>query len=427
MSTIPTPALRDFWNDLPRPGRRLLSVVAIQFIGSGLIYPFMQIYLHQVRHFSLGTTGLLLGIPPLFGFLVVGPGGTLIDRVGARVMLMVALVLSAVGDVLLVFAGHVPVAASALLLNGLGQGLSWPASNTLVGVVIPEGQRQRYFGLNFTLLNVGFGIGGVLGGLFVDVHKLWTFQGMYLVDAVGYVPAFLVLLLGLRAVADRPEHHEEGLRPGYLEVIRRPAVPTLLLLNFAAAFVGYGQLSGGMTAFASTVAKVSTHTIGFAFALNTAVIVALQLFVLQRIEGRRRTRVVAVMAAVWALSWLVLGIGGLVPGGAVAAIMVCAMASVFAFGETLLQPTIPVIVNDLADDHVRGRFNALSSGTYQLPSMIAPPIAGALMGAGLDWLYIALLLLGCALLGWLAVARLEPQLPANANGLRDRVAQAVAD
>ena len=44
-----------------------------------------------------------------------------------------------------------------------------------------------------------------------------------------------------------------------------------------------------MPAFARAVGDVSTRGLGLAFAANTLVIVVLQLVVLQRIEGRRRT------------------------------------------------------------------------------------------------------------------------------------------
>jgi MFS family permease len=414
-TTSPRPTLRSFWEDLPREGRMLLSIVALQFIGSGLVMPFQVVYLHQVRHIPLGTTGLLLALPPLGAFLATGPAGAAIDRIGARIVLLTTLVLMILGDLTLVVADDVPRAAVGLTLLGIGQGISWPASNALVAAVIPPGQQQRYFGLNFTLLNLGFGIGGVLGGVVVDVHKVWTCQGLFIVDAVGYLPAIALLVIPLRHIAGRPAPHPEAPKASYAEVVRRPAVPTMLLLGFAAAFVGYAQLSSGFTAFATSVAGASTHAIGFAFALNTLVIVVLQMLVLQRIEGRRRTRVIAVMAAVWTCSWLLLGAAGVLHAGA--AVLVCLSAGVFGLGETLLQPTIPTIVNDLADDHVRGRFNALSSAMMQLPSMVAPPIAGVLI-AGPSWVYIALLVLGCAVVGWLAIGRLEPQLPDSANGLR---------
>ena len=99
--------------------------------------------------------------------------------------------------------------------------------------------------------------------------------------------------------------------------------------------------------------------------------------------------------------------------------LVAACASVFALGETLLQPTIPALVNDLAPDHLRGRYNALSSAAFQLAAIIAPPISGVLVGHGLGSVYIG------AAGGRLArrsarfaVLRLEPRLPAGVNGVR---------
>src|SRR3954451_5509410 len=173
-----------------------------------------------------------------------------------------------------------------------------------------------------------------------------------------------------------------------------------------------------MPAYARGVGEVSTRGLGLAFAANTLVIVLLQLVVLHRIEGRRRTRVIAVMSVVGALSGVCLGLSGLVPGTAGATLLVAACASIFAFGEALLQPTIPALVNDLAPDHLRGRYNALSSGTFQLAAIIAPPIAGALVGHGLGSVYIGSLVVGCLLLGVFAVVRLEPQLDPEVNGVR---------
>ena len=69
------PPLSSFWNDLPREGRLLLSVVAFQFIGTGLVLPFWVVYLHEIRGFSLDTVGLLMALLSLAGFAVLGPGG----------------------------------------------------------------------------------------------------------------------------------------------------------------------------------------------------------------------------------------------------------------------------------------------------------------------------------------------------------------
>ena len=65
----------------------------------------------------------------------------------------------------------------ALVLSGVAFGLSWPAFQSMIASVVPSELRQRYFGVNFTLLNLGIGIGGIIGGLFVDVDRLGDLPG----------------------------------------------------------------------------------------------------------------------------------------------------------------------------------------------------------------------------------------------------------
>jgi MFS family permease len=313
------------------------------------------------------------------------------------------------------------VAALGLAINGVAFGMMWPAAQSMVAAVIPSALRQRYFGVNFTLINLGIGIGGIIGGFFVDVAEPRTFQVIYLADGASYLPALLLLLGPLRHIAGRVEVSEgdDAAPASYLAVLRSPAMATMTVLSFVSSFVGYSQLSAGLPAYARTIGEVSTRALGLAFAANTLVIVVLQLFVLSRIDRRRRTRVIAVMGVVWACSWLLLGFSGLVPGTLGASLLVAACASMFAFGETLLQPTIPALVNDLAPDHLRGRYNALSSGSFQLAAVIAPPVSGVLIGHALGNVYIGLLVVGCLLCGLIAVAWLEPRLSPHINGVHE--------
>ena len=146
----------------------------------------------------------------------------------------------------------------------------------------------------------------------------------------------------------------------------------VVALSFVSGYVGYAQLNSGTQAFAREVGQVSTQGLGFAYACNTLVIVLLQLVVLRRIDGHRRTRIIMVMSLVWAIAWLTLGASGLLPGTLGATVLVAACTSIFAFGETLMQPTIPPLVNDLAPDHLRGRYNAVSTGAFSLAAIIAP-------------------------------------------------------
>jgi MFS family permease len=414
------PSIASFWHDLPREGRLLLSVVAFEFIGTGLVLPFWVVYLHEIRGFSLDVVGLLIAGMSAAGVVTSIPGGTLIDRIGPRRTMLGVLGMAIAGNLVMAYADTLLLAVIGVAIVGGGFGLGWPASQAMIASVVPSEIRARYFGMNFSLLNLGIGIGGIIGGLVVDVDRTFTFQAMYLGDAVSYVPALFLLLVPLRHVGGPvrvPHEHADDARVSYLAVLRAPAMGTLCALMFVSAFVGYAQLNSGMPAYARAIGDVSTRGLGLAFAANTLVIVLLQLLVLQRIEGRRRTRVIVVMAAVWAASWALLGASGAYPGTWTATFFVAACASVFALGETLLQPTMPAIVNDLAPEHLRGRYNGLTAGCFQGASILGPIVAGFMIGHGLHLEYLLVLVAGCGLVAWLAAARLEGQLDDRANGL----------
>jgi MFS family permease len=430
MSTTATrPSLSSFWHDLPREGRLLLSVVAFEFVGTGLVLPFWVVYLHEIRGFSLDLVGMLIAGMSAAGVATSIPGGTLIDRIGPRRAMVGVLASSIVGETVMAFASTLPVAILGVAIVGGGFGLGWPAVQALISSVVPSEIRARYFGMNFSLLNLGIGVGGIIGGMVVDVDRPFTFQAMYLGNAVSYLPGLFLMLVPLRHVGGPVRASHEDAEPGavsYLAVLRAPAMGTLSALMFVSAFVGYAQLNSGMPAYARAVSEVSTRGLGLAFAANTLVIVLLQLLVLQRIEGKRRTRVIVVMAIIWAVSWALLGASGLVPGTLGATLLVAGCASVFALGETLLQPTMPAIVNDLAPDHLRGRYNGLTAGSFQGASILGPIVAGFLVGHGLHLPYLVVLVGGCGLVAWLSVGRLERQLDDRSNGLRAPAPEIVA-
>jgi MFS family permease len=87
---------------------------------------------------------------------------------------------------------------------------------------------------------------------------------------------------------------------------------------------------------------------------------------------------------------------------------------IFAVGETLLAPTLPAIVNDLAAEELRGRYNGLSTLAWTVGFMVGPVIAGFSLGAGHASALFGGLVGACGLAA-LAARRLERHLPAAAN------------
>ncbi|MGA7687679.1 MAG: MFS transporter [Jiangellales bacterium] len=401
--------------DLPAEARVLLVGVAVNALGLGLVLPLLVVYLYDVRGFALDTVGLLAATPPVVAMVLLGPIGIGIDRLGPRRVQMVALVSSSLGATGLAFATTVPEAFISMAMLGVGQAAFWPASQALVAEVVPSPARPTYFGVSFALLNLGIGVGGVAAAFVAVVERPASFEWLYRLDALSFLVPLALLLGPLRHVGNRAS--TRVVTPGtYRDVVSDVVFRRFLLVVFASAFVGYGVIEAGWAGYARVVAEASTRTIGLAFAANTAMILALQLAALRFIDTRRRTSMLALMAGVWALAWLMLGAAGLVPGTAIATMLLVGSLAVFGAGETLLSPIVPAITNDLASDELRGRYNAVSSFAFQVAAVSAPIIAGLLLDRGWAGVFIGVTVGGCALLAVVALG-LARHLPPTANGL----------
>ena len=175
---------------------------------------------------------------------------------------------------------------------------------------------------------------------------------------------------------------------------------------------GYGALEVGLPIFITVLNGLSVKWIGVEFAVNTFTIVIAQAFVLKAIKGRSRSYIMVGVAALWGLSWLMTG-SSLLTSSTAALILLLAAAGVFALGETMWAPVAPSLVNDLAPAHLRGRYNSSMSLVWSVSGILGPGIAGLMLGAGLNWAWIGLLLAGCVVAALMAIAlrrRLTPAL-----------------
>jgi MFS family permease len=352
--------------------RRQIGGTAVSAFGNGLTLPFTLILLHEVRGIALPTVGLLLALPGVVGLASVPVAGALIDRYGPRTVLRGALVLQAIGGVLLGTATSVPAAALALVLVGLGMGPSFPAGSALLsGLVEGNDQQARAFGLQFTLLNASIGVAALLASLVVDVGRPATFVVLYVGNAITSLLFFLIV------PAPAPRHVAPAgeAEPSYREVLADPVFRRVCVLSLLLALVGYATLDGGLPAFARVVGEVSPSVIALV---------------------RRRSPALALTGVVWVISWLTLGSLGLLPSGGLRVVVALLFGGVFGLGETLFAPTLSPLTNALASDRLRGRYNAMQGSTFSVAFVVAPAVAGALIGFGLSALWIALLVAGCA-------------------------------
>ncbi|MGB8651066.1 MAG: MFS transporter [Mycobacteriales bacterium] len=376
---------------LPSDVRRYIASLAVSRFGTGLTLPYTLILLHEVRGIALPTVGLLLAVPGIVGLAAVPASGVLVDRWGPAAVLRGCLLAQALGSAGLA-AAHTPAqAVPALLLSGLGLGPSFPAGNALLSALVTRpDQVTRAFGVQFTVINAAIGTGGVVAASVVDVHRPETFVVLFATSA------FAALLQAAVLPSAGPPVHADADAPqgSYREVWADQVFRRMCLVSLLFALTGYAALDAGVPAFARVEGHVSPSAIGLVFTVNTALIVSLQLPALRLVRSWRRTQALVVAAGLWALAWAVLG---LVPvlGEGLRTPAVLVFGAVFGLGEVFMAPALQPLVNALASDRLRGRYNALSSAAFSVAFVVSPALSGALIGLGYGGAWLVALVLGC--------------------------------
>ncbi len=395
--------------------KRMWVGVALASIGQGLTLPYLLVYLHQVRGLSTGMSGVVIAYMAALGLFATPAFGWAVDHFGPGRVMTLGLVGESISVLLLTQIRSVTSAFVVATIMAVGQSGVWPPQTALLARISPEGKRQRVFAFQFLLLNLGLGIGGLIASVIIDVHRPITFTHLYFVNFLAYAgyTAVSVTLWRVGGPAPQPAAHD-GVG-GYREVgsdrVLRRLVPAMLLILIC----GYGQLEVGFTAYATTVLHVSAAWLGIAWSANTFTIVAAQWGMLRLVRGRSRSSVMVWSGLLWALCWVLVGVAGWLPSGAAEPIALLLALGVFGLGETLWSPTVPALLNDLAPEHLRGRYNAVLATNWTMAATLGPLLSGLLIGGGLGTWWVWGIAAGC-LVGSLAVGGVRHLLTPAQDG-----------
>jgi predicted MFS family arabinose efflux permease len=345
----------------------------VNAFGNGITFPFVVIYLHNVRGFSLGTAGLVLATNGVFSLVASPVAGWLSDRIGGRLTLAGALVLMAAGVASLALVHEPWHAFLAMAVVGWGNGSFWPSQSTMLVGLAPRERRHAAYALQRVSRNLGIGLGGVTGGLIATTTNPTSFTVLFVVDALTFL-GFVVVL----AFVPDPElpPQQEGARAGrYLDVLRDRLLLGIVGLNVLFVSAGYAQMEL-LPVFAKNEAGVTERAIGFIFLVNTIVVVLAQLPIAHLLEGRRRMPGLALMTVLWAAAWLIVFFCGATLESLAAATGFALAGFVFGLGECFQGPTQGALVADLAPPRLRGRYMALSTISWEIGFVVGPAIGG---------------------------------------------------
>jgi predicted MFS family arabinose efflux permease len=173
----------------------------------------------------------------------------------------------------------------------------------------------------------------------------------------------------------------------------------LIFLLWSAVFI---QVLTTFPLYMRNVYGLAENRIGQLFAVNTVLIVLLEMILMERIRKYPLVRMIN-------LSFILLGVGlGLMPLGRGFAFAGLTVA-IWTFGEMLSMPLVTALIAGRADDTTRGRYMGMFSFSFSLAFIISPAAGTAIyerFGGDAVWIVCAAV---CFLLA-VAFSALRPYL-----------------
>ncbi|WP_370419871.1 MFS transporter [Streptomyces sp. QH1-20] len=405
--------------------RRIQLGNALSAFGSGFTVPFLFIYVSQVRNLGASTAGIVLATFAVAALVVLPFVGRIIDRRGPLPVVVAGTVSAAVGSMGLGLAGSEPLVIAAAAALGAGIAAIQPALATMIVWCSTPTTRSRAFATQFFLNNLGLGVGGLLGGQLVDTSDPSSFVRLFAIESVMFLVLGAVVATVRLPKSPKVEDAvptDASAKGGWRILLKDRAMVQLCVLGFVMFFACYGQFESGLAAFAVEVTRISPATLGIALAANTAAIVLAQFVVLKMVEGKRRSRVIALVGVIWTVAWVMAGVSGLVPGAhGVATALLISTYALFGIGESMLAPTMAPLVADLAPGRLVGQYNSAFALVKQLALAVGPAVGGLMAGAGMYVTYIAMLVVCSLGISALALRMGRRLTPAQDNPLRGTI------
>ncbi|MPY70314.1 MAG: MFS transporter [Alphaproteobacteria bacterium] len=374
---------------------------------------------HMMSHFYI------IALPPLFPLLKIQyglsytelgliltafrgaaalaqlPVGFLVDRAGARAILVVGLMMEAVGIGGMAFASDLYVLLGLAVVAGLGHSVFHPADYAIMVSSVDPNRMGRAFGVHIFSGELGSAAAPVC---LVALASLWGWQvALLTAAAVGIVVALLMLsqihILNDHVAARKKETARTGgtgKGPGSLKALL--SAPVLILFAF---FLTTTVVTSGLASFTVVLLdKVHGAPLAAANTALTAYLVAAALGVLVGgwVSDRTKRHDLTAALAFFATAALLIGVGEL----ALPMVLVfCAMGAIGIL-QGLVKPARDMMVNQITPEGTSGSVFAFMSTGRLLGGTATPLLIGWMIDSGMEsgvfWMLAGIMLLAVATL-----------------------------
>ncbi|GBD03541.1 Multidrug resistance protein MdtH [bacterium HR19] len=273
--------------------------------------PFLNIYFFG-SGYNMGSVGLLTGISTLIGAIARIPSGFLSDKVGARRILLLGIVMRSFALLsvafLIHFSAHLIYFQVPLILNSFGFSLIVTSSNTIISH-LDEEKKPYVLSIVRVGINIGFSLGPILGGFISE----FSFSLLFFISSIL---SFLLIfcLIPLRKVevenfpksssAENGYQHLNELKKSFIVEMFSPISDTFFMPFFISLFFSFVVVSQFLNSFPVYASFIgfSNREIGYFFTINGLFVVLFQFpiinFILKYLIKERRDKLKAMCAGI---------------------------------------------------------------------------------------------------------------------------------
>ncbi len=359
------------------------KVISLVGLAHGLSHFFQLVLppLFPLLREEFGVSYAALGAVMAVFYTVSGiaqtAAGFLVDRYGARTILLLGLGLVAAGTLLSGLAPSFAWLFVAAAIGGLGNSVFHPADFALLNAKVSPGRLGHAFSVHGIVGNLGW----VLAPVFVfPLAQVYGWRTAVVAAAAIGIGALVLLVTQRDLAGERPRAHAAAKAAGGLRADVRLLASWPILMCFA-FFSLYAITLVGFQTFA-TAALAQLY--GVPLALATGGLTAFLLggsagilfggFVAGRTD--RHTAVAVVGMLVPAALALVIATGSL-PSASLMAVMAAA-----GFGFGAMGPSRDIIVRKIAPEHARGKVYGFVYSGLDVGGLVGPLMFGLFLDRG---------------------------------------------
>ncbi|MFA4965754.1 MAG: MFS transporter [Thermoleophilia bacterium] len=360
---------RQFW---------VLTFGIFVFVGAAaLAFPFESIYMHRELGASMSLIGVVFGLVPAAVMPLQFWGGHLTDRLGRRLVLLVAVFVGVVWFVGFAFVTEIWQVA---LLVAVESAFGWPlfqtASNAMIADLLPAAKRGEGYSITRVAMNLGVVLGPALAGLALATGA--SFRQLFLAAAAGCAVMMAMTAVWIResrpASALSPQAHTDAQgRSGYRIVLADRVFIVFCLVAVLPVFC-VGNFGSIYSVYITDYLGVPFGEWGALLALNAFIVATVQ-YPLVRTTRRRNRMVLLGLSSVL----LATGVGGSAFAGPLWSLII--LIVILSVGETLLSPLAAAEVSELAPEAVRGRYMGVWTVVWNGGAALGPAFGGWAMDA----------------------------------------------